>query len=122
MNGIYYDLVVFGGGTAGVAAAYIAAKKGLKTLLVEKTDVLGGSITQGLVIPCMNVETKNINTEFIDDLKKFSNNYNARITYKDGNDAWFNPELLKIVFDDMLSSVGCTVLFSSFPQKIEYKD
>ena len=122
MNRNYYDIVVFGGGTAGVAAAYIAAKKGLKTLLVENSDVLGGSITQGLVIPCMKVDTENINTEFITDLKLFSDKYNARIRYKDSNEYWFNPEILKIVLDDMLSSVGCTVLFSSFPQKIEFKD
>ena len=31
-----YDLVVVGGGTAGVAAAYIAAKNNLKTLIIEK--------------------------------------------------------------------------------------
>ena len=122
MNGIYYDLVVFGGGTAGISAAYIAAKNGLKTLLVEKSDVLGGSITQGLVVPCMKVETEDINTEFFNDLKIFADKYNARSTYEDGNEAWFNPELLKITFDSMLSSVGCTVLFSSTPLKIEYKD
>ena len=43
-----YDLIVFGGGTSGVASAYIASKNGLRTLLVEKTDTLGGAITQGL--------------------------------------------------------------------------
>ncbi len=122
MNGIYFDLVVYGGGTAGVSAAYIASKKGLKTLLVEKTDVLGGSITQGLVIPCMKVKNEGINTEFIEDLMLFSDKYGARIKYGDQNEAWFNPELLKIVFDDMLTSVGCTTLFSSFPLKIDYDD
>ena len=30
-----YDVVVVGGGTAGCAAAYIAGKLGLKTLLIE---------------------------------------------------------------------------------------
>ena len=56
-----YDLIVYGGGTSGVAAAYIAAKKGINTLLIEKTSVLGGSITQGLVVPSMQVETEDIN-------------------------------------------------------------
>lgn len=117
-----YDIVVFGGGTSGCSAAYIAAKYGLKTLLIEKTDVLGGSITQGLVVPSMKIDTQNINTEFFEDLKSFSDKYSARITYKDGNDAWFNPELLKIVLDDMLDSVNCTVLFSSYPDSIEFYD
>ena len=122
MDILNFDVVIFGGGTAGVSAAYISAKKGLKTLLVEKTDVLGGSITQGLVVPCMKVETENINTEFISDLKVFADKYNARIQYKDGNEYWFNPELLKIVFDEMLASVNCQVLFSSYPLKIVYND
>ncbi len=113
-----FDLTVFGGGTAGMAAAYIASKYGIRTLLVEKTDVLGGSITQGLVIPAMSVDTDGINTEFFNDLKHFADKYAARHTYLDGNEAWFNPELLKIVFDKMLESVKCNVLFSSEPRKI----
>lgn len=115
-----YDLVVFGGGTSGISAAYIAAKKGLKTLLIEQSDVLGGSITQGLVIPSMNVNHEDINTEFFNDLKLFADKYGARTTYIDGNEAWFNPELLKIVFDDMIKGVNCKVLFSSSPINIVY--
>ncbi|MBQ8887034.1 MAG: FAD-dependent oxidoreductase [Candidatus Gastranaerophilales bacterium] len=120
MNRNKYNVVVCGGGTAGVASAYIAAKKGLNTLLVEKSDVLGGSITQGLVIPCMKVNTENINTEFIEDLKIFADKYNARITYNDSNEYWFNPELLKIVLDDMLKTVKCDVLFSTEPISVNF--
>ncbi len=115
-----YDVVIFGGGTAGIACAYIAAKYKLKTLLVEKTDVLGGTITQGLVTPSMNVNTENINTEFFNDLLTFADKYNARHTFVDGNKAWFNHELLKIVFDDMLTSYNCDILFSSEPININF--
>lgn len=115
-----YDLVIFGGGTSGIAAAYISAKNGLNTLLVEKTDVLGGSITQGLVVPAMKLNSESINTEFFTDLKTFAGKYNAQHTYIDGNEGWFNPELLKIVFDDMLESVKCNVLFSTEAFKINY--
>lgn len=115
-----YDLIIFGGGTSGVASAYIAAKYGIKTLLVEKTDVLGGAITQGLVVPAMKVDTQDINTEFFNDLVAFAKKYDAQHTYIDGNSAWFNPELLKIVLDEMLSNVNCTVLFSSEPISCKY--
>lgn len=115
-----FDLVIFGGGTSGVACAYIASKHGLNTLLVEKTDVLGGAITQGLVIPSMKLNTENINTEFFEDLKLFSDKYNARINYSDGNEAWFNPELLKIVLDAMLKDVNCNILFSSEPINVSF--
>ena len=113
-----YDLVIFGGGTSGIACAYIASKYGLNTLLVEKTDVLGGAMTQGLVVPSMKVNTEKINTEFFSDLKTYSDKYDARCTYCDGNEAWFNPELLKIVLDKMLTSVKCNILFSSEPVNI----
>ena len=36
-----YDIVIVGGGTAGVAAAVGAAKAGAKTLLVERNAYLG---------------------------------------------------------------------------------
>ncbi len=40
-----YDVVVVGGGTAGVVAALQAARAGSSTLLVEKNGILGGTIT-----------------------------------------------------------------------------
>ena len=80
-----YELIVFGGGTSGVAAAYIASKIGIKTLLVEKSDVLGGSITQGLVLPVMKVNSCSINTDFYNDLLTFANKFSANHTYSDGN-------------------------------------
>ena len=108
-----YDVLICGGGTAGVAAAYIAAKKGLKTLLVEKNIHLGGTITSALVIPAMKSDTANINCEFFNDFISKMQDYSAQITYSDGNKGWFNPEIAKIVLDDMLTSVGCEIIFNS---------
>ena len=45
----HYDIVVCGGGMAGVAAALAAARRGKKVLLVEKQSVLGGLATSGLI-------------------------------------------------------------------------
>jgi hypothetical protein len=42
-----YDVLVLGGGTAGVVAAIQAGRAGAKTLLVEKTGILGGTMTNG---------------------------------------------------------------------------
>ena len=44
-----YDLVVCGGGFSGFAAAYSAAREGLKVLLIDKNSSLGGVGTNGLV-------------------------------------------------------------------------
>ncbi len=115
-----YNLVVIGGGTSGVACAYTAAKLGVKTLLVEKTDVLGGAITQGLVIPVMKLNSKNINTDFYKKLVATASEFNAQATYSDNNDGWFNPELMKIVLDKLLSSANCDVLFNSEVTNCEF--
>jgi hypothetical protein len=44
-----YDVLILGGGVAGVAAAMQCGRLGLKTALVEKTILWGGLATSGLV-------------------------------------------------------------------------
>ena len=44
-----YDVLVAGGGPAGLAAALAAAREGARTLLVERHGFLGGMGTAGLV-------------------------------------------------------------------------
>ena len=43
----HYDVIVVGGGTAGVIAATQAGRAGAQTLLVEKNGMLGGTVTVG---------------------------------------------------------------------------
>ena len=49
----HYDVVVFGGGPAGVCSALAAARSGAKVLLAESTGMLGGMATTALVGPFM---------------------------------------------------------------------
>ena len=58
-----YDVIVSGGGVAGCAAAYSAAKRGCSVLLLEKTNILGGLATTGLInlfVPMCNGRGKQI--------------------------------------------------------------
>jgi hypothetical protein len=44
-----YDVIVVGGGTAGLAAAVAAARSGARTALIERYGFLGGMATAGMV-------------------------------------------------------------------------
>ena len=59
----HYDVIVAGGGVAGCAAAVTVAKRGKSVLLLEKSNVLGGLATLGLVnffVPLCNGRGKQI--------------------------------------------------------------
>lgn len=45
----HFDIVVAGGGVAGIAAAVAAGRRGMKTVLLEKTVLPGGLATAGLI-------------------------------------------------------------------------
>ncbi|HCA28150.1 MAG TPA: FAD-dependent oxidoreductase, partial [Ruminococcaceae bacterium] len=69
-----YDVIVAGGGPAGVGAALAAARAGVKTLLVEQYGFLGGMWTAGMVIPIWDWENKGgIMQEIIDRLTACGN-------------------------------------------------
>ena len=46
-----YDVIVAGGGPAGIGAGYTAAKRGAKTLVLEKSGRLGGMAVSAMVSP-----------------------------------------------------------------------
>ncbi len=95
-----YDVVVVGGGMAGVGAAIAAARTGAKTILVENTSALGGLVTMGLVnIPLDFLS--GLGTEFFDRLTEM-NGLRKRNT---------DPEKHKLLFDRMVKESGVEVLF-----------
>ena len=49
-DNLKYDVVVTGAGIAGIAAAVAAARKGMKTALIEKQTLIGGLATSGLIL------------------------------------------------------------------------
>lgn len=49
----YYDIIVVGGGIAGLSAAVKAARSGSSVLLIERYGFVGGMSTAGMVSPFM---------------------------------------------------------------------
>ncbi len=63
------DILVVGGGPAGMGAAITAARKGAKVTLIEQNGKLGGMWTLGLVSPFFDNHHKGLNEEFREALK-----------------------------------------------------
>ena len=108
-----YDVVIAGGGIAGVSCAYNCAKLNLKTLLVEKENYLGGDITGSLVVSVMKCDMGNLNQDFYNELIKSAKESGAQIEYEDKNPAWFNPIILKNTLDTILIKKGVDILFEA---------
>jgi ribulose 1,5-bisphosphate synthetase/thiazole synthase len=117
-----FDIVIVGGGTAGVSCAWNAGRLGLKTLLIESNSFLGGSITSSLVIPAMKVTQNAINTDFFNKLYDKLYEMKGAITYCDGNTGWFNPELTKIALDELMTESGVKVVFKAKVNSVIRKD
>lgn len=110
------DVLVAGGGSAGVAAAVSAGRTGAKTVLIEKSTFLGGMATGALVTPMMknaldtqHLLTKGLFLEVCDSLVKAG----GGATFKDGNPGWFNPEIYKIVLDEMCATASVKLMFDN---------
>lgn len=62
-----YDVIIAGGGPAGVAAAVASARIGAKTALIERYGILGGMLTSGHVQPILGrTEGQTMSDEIIE--------------------------------------------------------
>ena len=100
-----YDLIVVGGGPAGIGTAITAGRKGLKTLLIERYGFLGGTWTAALVNPFFDTETKTgLVKELVDDLKA-TNSFGAFWNIS------FSFEAMKKLLDEKVKAAGVDLLF-----------
>jgi hypothetical protein len=95
------DVLVAGGGVAGVSAALTAARGGLRTLLLEAGTSLGGLATNDYVSGIAGVVDGNCK-EWFDRM--------AREGYT-GPRNTFDPERAKLVMESMLLEAGARILY-----------
>ena len=129
------DVVVVGGGPAGVAAAVAAARNHCKTILIERYGHLGGMATGGLVILIPHLsdgsrtqQIQGINQEWLDRLDKQGGALHPLVEELGSTDArslnkwslyfscvangrvrqsvYVEPEILKCVMSDMITESG----------------
>lgn len=114
-----YDVIVIGGGFAGVAAAISAARCGTSVLIIEQSNCFGGASVNCLVNPFMNWHTKidgenyslcrGIFEEIIHEMKSFEDVADRAISGRT-----FNEEYLKIILMHMAQTAGVEILLRSY--------
>ena len=118
-----YDLIVVGGGFAGVASAISAARQGLRVLLIEKSNCLGGTAANCLVNPFMPNYT-HINGKQVD----FSSGIFKEILKKleERNallwNSHFSEEELKYILNEMMLENNVDLLFHAYLTRVHKQE
>ncbi len=108
-----YDLIVCGGGPAGVTAAITAGRLGLRTLLIEGQGCLGGTWTAGLLCIVLDTAGKAGFMEELQDRLKamggWMHSHNPHRRYR----FVYDPEIMKVLLDELCMEAGVDVRLHS---------
>lgn len=118
-----YDVVIGGAGVAGVAAALECARAGLKTALVEKTVLVGGLATTGLVniyLPLCDGRGRQVTFGIAEELLHLSLKYGpgrVPVGWPGGGEGerrerfrtMFNPASFVVALDEALHDAGVSL-------------
>ena len=117
-----FDVVVVGGGPAGIMAATSAARAGCSTLLIERYGFLGGAGTAGGLSTFCGLHARTYGAdvrvirgladELLDRLVKLDGLNAPHLTIADGIAAQaFDISAYKIAADELVTGAGARILF-----------
>jgi hypothetical protein len=123
----HFDVVVIGGGSAGVAASIAAAKNGANVLLIEAGTILGGDLLSGLPVS----GTLNARGEWIIggvakeifELCKANGDFVAPMC--DWRLMWTvlaDPEAIRVAIIQLLAQYGVNLLLYTFAEDVVVED
>lgn len=123
-----YDVIVIGGGIAGVSAAIAAKRNGCKTLIIEKSVMLGGLATLGLIaiyLPLCDGNGRKVIGGIAEELLQLSIKYGygsipqawkqgiANVESKSRYMTVFSPAEFVIALDELMEKEGIDVLYDT---------
>ncbi len=126
-----YDVIVAGGGIAGIASALASVRQGAKTLLIEKAFMLGGLATAGLVtiyLPLCDGEGNQVSFGIAEELLRLSVSYGCEARNvdfwlnKNGDEqerkkkryeTQFNANVFAILCEQLLKKEGVEILYGT---------
>lgn len=109
------DVLVCGGGVAGVSAAVAAARQGMRTLLLEKRESFGGLCTNGYITGIAG-HVDGICKEWVDRLAAL----NAAVVRP--HLPAVEPEMGKVVFEQMLIQAGARFLYATHVAEVDVEN
>ena len=124
------DVVVAGGGIAGISAALAAARSGAEVLLIEKQCILGGLATAGLVtiyLPLCDGRGNQMSYGIAEELFHLSISQGAQERYpkawleygtkeersKQRFEVQFNPQSMALLTEELLLKNGVEILYDT---------
>jgi hypothetical protein len=104
-----FDVIVCGGGPAGIAAAISAGRSGARVLLLENQGCLGGVWTAGCLTWIIDHENKS--SGLMPEILSRLESSGGRAENHEGPSSGFDPEVMKVVLDAMCLDAGVVVRF-----------
>ena len=108
-----YDVVVIGGGPAGICASVSASRMGVSTLLVERHGVLGGNLTTGYICPILGKVSKGTMFDEIEALLSENHKDAREVITRNGKEIHIDPEEAKQILTKFVSDNSVTFMLST---------
>ncbi|MEX1030328.1 MAG: FAD-dependent oxidoreductase [Paenibacillaceae bacterium] len=113
-QGAKYDVIVCGGGPAGIGAALAASINGAKTLLIEGRGFFGGVAGVALWMPMnrllVNGKSRGgVHNRFVEKIRHYGEDASVegKKSWVDGDGLHIHPDYLKIAVFELLEEADC---------------